>query len=315
MCTAIFDNKYGCFFGRTLDLEYSLGQEVAKTDQGTALSFIYEGKIEAKFAFIGMAHRARREADGEHIPLYFDGMNERGLAIAALNFYGFAHYAKRADRCRNLASFEVIPYILANCGNIDCVKKLLSGANITADSFSSKLPATPLHFMVADKEGAIVIEQTESGLKIHENPTGVMTNSPTLDYHMLKLSEYSYLSPNPPINNLSPKADLPQFSRGLGAVGLPGDFSSSSRFIRAAFLKNHTIMPTQGLFGDADENAARDRFFHVMSGVSVPLGCIMTNESKPVCTVYTSVCDMEKLAYHYISYTDPKIRTAFLLNP
>lgn len=312
MCTAIFDNKYGSFFGRTLDLEYSLGQEVVKTARGSRLSFIYEGKIESGFAFIGMAHKARKEVGGEDIPLYFDGMNECGLAVAALNFFGLAHYTKKADRCRNLASFEVIPYILATCGNIDCVRKLLFGANITSDSFSRELPPTPLHFMVADREGAIVIEQTESGLKIHDDPVGVMTNSPAFDYHMLKLSEYSYLSPYQPENNLSPQTSLPLFSRGLGAVGLPGDFSSSSRFIRACFLKNHTLMPESERLGALGENTARDRFFHIMSGVSVPLGCVMTAENKPVCTVYSSVCDLDKLAYHHFSYTEREIRTVFL---
>ena len=312
MCTAIFDNKHGSFFGRTLDLEYSLGQEVVRTERGSRLSFIYEGKIESGFAFIGMAHKAKREDGGEDIPLYFDGMNECGLAIAALNFFGLAHYTPKADRCRNLASFEVIPYILATCGNIDCVRKLLLGANITADSFSRELPPTPLHFMVADRRGAIVIEQTESGLKIHDDPVGVMTNSPAFDYHMLKLSEYSYLSPYQPKNDLSPQTSLPLFSRGLGAIGLPGDFSSSSRFIRACFLKNHTLMPEGDRLGDPGENAARDRFLHIMSGVSVPLGCVMTTENKPVCTVYSSVCDLDKLAYHHFSYTEREIRTVFL---
>jgi choloylglycine hydrolase len=312
MCTAIFDNKYGSFFGRTLDLEYSLGQEVVRTERGSRLSFIYEGKIESGFAFIGMAHKAKREDGGEDIPLYFDGMNECGLAVAALNFFGFAHYTKKADRCRNLASFEVIPYILATCGNIDCVRKLLFGANITADSFSHELPPTPLHFMVADRQGAIVIEQTESGLKIHDDPVGVMTNSPVFDYHMLKLSEYSYLSPYQPENDLSPQTSLSLFSRGLGAIGLPGDFSSSSRFIRACFLKNHTLMPERDRLGALGENTARDRFLHIMSGVSVPLGCVMTTENKPVCAVYSSVCDLDKLAYHHFSYTEREIRTVFL---
>jgi len=312
MCTAIFDSKYGHFFGRTLDLEYSLGQEVVKTERGAEISFIYEGKISSKFAFMGMAHKARREDGGEEVPLYFDGMNECGLSVAALNFFGFAHYAKKSDRCRSLASFEVIPYILSNCGNIDCVKKLLYSASITADHFSTHLPPTPLHFFVADKDGSIVIEQTTKGLKIYDDPVGVMTNSPPFDYHMLKLAEYSYISPNPPEPHICNETYLHQFSRGLGAIGLPGDFSSSSRFVRAVFLKNHTRILTESLLVNVRGSAARDRFFNILSGVSVPLGCIMTSEHKPVCTVYTSVCDMDSLAYHYFTYSDREIKTIFL---
>ena len=309
MCTAIFDNKYGAFFGRTLDLEYSLGQRVIKTRRGSELSFLYEGKIESKFSFLGMAHVARRDESGRESPLYFDGVNECGLSVAALNFFGFAKYSEKREKCRNLASFEIIPYILSSCGNIDCVRKLLMCANITADAFSDALPPTPLHFMVADREGAIVIEQTERGLQIHENRVGVMTNSPTFDYHMLRLSDYAALSPCFLGNTFCPAVELERYSRGLGAFGLPGDFSSSSRFVRAAFVKEHTLMAGEtGLFKECG-TSARDRIFHILSSTSVPLGCVMTDENMSVCTVYTSVCDMENLTYHYFTYDDREVRS------
>ena len=312
MCTAIFDNKYGAFFGRTLDLECSLGQEMVRTERGSEISFLHEGKIESKFSFLGMAHKAKRGNNGEDVPLYFDGMNECGLSVAALNFYGFAKYNEKREKCRNLASFEILPYILSNCGNVDCVRKLLACANITNDAFSASLQPTPLHFMVADRERAIVIEQTARGLEIHDNKVGVMTNSPTFDYHMTRLADYSALSSQPPENSLCSGIELAQYSRGLGAVGLPGDFSSGSRFVRAVFLKNHTLMPSAALFEHDEKRAALDRMFLVLSGVSVPLGCVMTDADKPVCTVYTSVCDMDALAYHYTTYTDREIRSVAL---
>ena len=312
MCTAVFDNKYGAFFGRTLDLEYTLGEEVCRTERGGKLDFLYEGERISRFSFIGMACRAQRGGGGEYIPLYFDGMNECGLAVAALNFYGFAQYNKKREKCRNLASFEVIPYILSSCGNVDCVKKLLSCANITDDAFSSSFPPTPLHFMVADKISTIVIEQTERGLEIYDNEVGVMTNSPTFDYHLLRLADYVSLSPEPPQNTLCPSVNMQQYSRGIGGVGLPGDFSSSSRFVRAAFVKSHTLIHGGELQFVESENAARDRFLHIMSSVSVPLGCIMTDGKNPVCTVYTSACDLENLTYHYFTYTDRNIRSTSL---
>ena len=312
MCTAIFDNKYGAFFGRTLDLEYTLGEEICRTEQGSRLDFMYEGEMTSRFSFVGMACRAQKEGGGEYIPLYFDGMNECGLAVAALNFYGFAKYNKKRSRCRNLASFEVIPYILSSCGNVDCVRKLLSCANITSDAFSPAFPPTPLHFMVADRECAIVIEQTECGLEIYNNEVGVMTNSPTFDYHLLRLSDYAALSPEPPQNTLCPSVKMSQYSRGLGAIGLPGDFSSSSRFIRAAFVKSHTLLPSQDFLFAQEEVAARDRFLHIMSSVSVPFGCVLTDEKRPVCTVYTSACDLQHLVYHHFTYTDRNIKSISL---
>ncbi len=309
MCTAIFDNRYGNFFGRTLDLECSFGEEVVRTEKSEELSFLYEGKMDSRFGFIGMAHKAMREGDGELIPLYYDGMNESGLCIAALNFPKFAVYNEKKDKCRNLASFEVIPFVLANCGNIDCVKKLLSGANITNDAFSNKYQPAPLHWMIADRERSIVVEQTVRGLDIYENTVGVMANSPTFDYHMIRLSDHVKLSAEPPENKLCPKIELPHYSRGLGGVGLPGDFSSTSRFVRAVFVKEHTLMPSKTLFDKETESLALERFFHVMSSVSVPLGCVITEGDKPACTVYTSVCDMNSLTYHYFTYDDRQMKS------
>ncbi len=312
MCTAIFDNRYGHFFGRTLDLECTYGEEVVRTKKSAELSFLYEGKMDSRFAFVGMCHKAQGEKDGEEIPLYYDGMNESGLCIAALNFPKFAVYNEKKDKCRNLASYEVIPYVLANCGNVECVKKLLSSANITNDNFSSKYPSAPLHWIIADRESAVVVEQTSRGLDIFENTVGVMTNSPTFDYHMIRLSDYAALSPTSPPNDLCPETELPHYSNGLGAVGLPGDFSSSSRFARAVFVKEHTHIPSRALFNNNIKSAELTRLFDIISAVSVPLGCIMAEDGKPICTQYTSVCDMDNLSYHYFTYGDRDIKTVEL---
>ncbi len=322
MCTAIFDNKYGHFFGRTLDLEHSYGEEVIRTDKGEELSFIYEGEIDSRFAFVGMAHRAKRSAEcgaqsaerrtaGE-VALYYDGMNESGLCIAALNFPKYAVYREKRERCRNLASFEVIPYILSSCGNIDCVEKLLSRVNVTSDAFSRALLPTALHWLIADRERSVVVEQTRRGFELIENPVGVMTNSPSFDFHMARLADYASLSPYQRENTLSPNASLLQYSQGLGAFGLPGDFSSVSRFVRAVYIKSHTLIPSDAWFEKESDGAELDRFFTVLGSVSVPLGCIMTESDKPVCTVYTSACDMDKLTYHYFTYGDRNIKSVQL---
>ncbi len=286
-----------------------------RTNKGDELSFLYEGRLASRFDFIGMAHRARSAECGDmnakcggEAALYYDGMNESGLCVAALNFPRCAVYREKRERCRNLASFEVIPYILSNCGNIDCVEKLLSRVNITSDAFSKTLLPTPLHWLIADRERAVVVEQTRRGFGLIEAPTGVMTNSPSYEHHMARLSEYAALSPYPSENKICHGVDLTDYSRGLGAFGLPGDFSSVSRFVRAVYVKSHTLIPSDAWFEKEIESAELDRFFTVLGSVSIPLGCVMTESDKPVCTVYTAVCDMDSLTYHYFTYGDRKAR-------
>ena len=145
MCTVITD---GNIFGRTLDLEMSLGERVVKLPRGHAFEFKYEGKIASEYSIIGMAY-----LEGG-VPLFFDGMNECGLAAAALNFKGFAHYGCALSNKRNLASYELIPRLLYSCKSVAECRRLLSDVNITNDAFSSSLPPTDLHWIVADKNEA-----------------------------------------------------------------------------------------------------------------------------------------------------------------
>ncbi len=307
MCTVIFDNRYGHFFARTLDLEMSYGEEVVRTEKSQELSFLYEGKMDSRFAFLGMALKAKNES-GNEVALYFDGMNESGLCVAALNFPHYAAYREKGNGSKNLASFEVIPYILANCGSVDCVEKLLMGANITSDAFSSELAPMPLHYIVADRERAIVIEPLCDGLKIYDDPVGVLTNSPPLPYHLSRLSEHASLSPYSPQNSLYPDIELQMYARGLGGYSLPGDWSSSSRFVRAVFVKAHTMIAEKA----EDKNARLERMTDMMSSVSHPYGCVMTDDGRAVYTVYTAFCDMDGLSYCYFTHDDRKMRSVDL---
>ena len=160
MCTAIYDDG---FFGRTLDLECSYGENVVITPRGYKFRFLYENDS-GENGMIGVAHME----DG--VPLYYDGMNEMGLCVAGLNFPKYAVYQKFKEGMINIASFEFIPYILKNCDSVEDVIKLLGDINITEDNFSATLTATPLHWMIVDKKAAIVVESGENGLKVHKNP-------------------------------------------------------------------------------------------------------------------------------------------------
>ena len=172
MCTAIFDRKNGAFFGRTLDLECSYGEKIKRLSRGESYPFIHEGAVTCEYSLIGTAVSVNSQ------PLFYDAINEKGLCAAALNFPKFAVYHPQKDAQLNLASFELIPYLLSQCATVGEALNALKGAVITSDSISDEFKSTTLHWMIADKERAIVVESVEDGLKIYDNPIGIMTNSP-----------------------------------------------------------------------------------------------------------------------------------------
>lgn len=298
MCTAVSINDNAHLFGRTLDLECSLGERVVITPRGFNTKFreIAHG---AQYAMIGAAHLV----DG--IPLYYDGMNEAGLCAAALNFPVYAVYTDTGAEKRGIPSYAVIPEVLRNCKSIGEAKELLRGASITREPFREGLPPTPLHWLISDKSAAIVVEPVEDGLKIYDTPIGVLSNSPPYPYQIVRLCDYMALSPVAPSNTLAPSLSLSHYSRGMGAIGLPGDFSSSSRFVRAVYSKMHT-RPTS--------NTAISRFFHIMGTVNVPCGAVVTEKGDAVYTVYTSCMDKDEKIYYFTTYNNSRVRGVRLSN-
>lgn len=300
MCTAINSTGNYHLFGRTLDLEYSYGEKLTVLPRNFRLDFSHGRPFISHLSMIGIAHISAGVA------LYYDAINEAGVAMAALNFPNDAVYSDdvKAER-DNVASFELITWVLCQCESVDAAEKLLSGVNIVADKFSNDLPSTPLHWIVADKQRAITVEQTRYGLKIYDNPWGIITNSPDFPYHTTRLADFLSLDSNVPKNTLSPQKEIPLYSRGLGASGLPGDFSSASRFIRAVFLDSHTE------HGES-EIAEVGRFFHIMSNLSVPCGSVKTSEGQSVMTVYTSCACSNTMSYYFTTYGCRRIKAAAL---
>ena len=293
MCTAISLHGRHALSGRTLDLEYSFGERAVIIPRKFKHKFRRACLPAGSYAIMGIAHIAGG------VPLFYDAMNENGLYAAALNFPRRAVYSDYKEGVINLASFEVIPYILSSSKSIDDAEDMFRRVNIVGDSFSPDLPATPLHWFFSDGARSIVCEPLGEGLKIYGNPSGVMTNSPELPYHILNLSNYMRCSPEPPKNSLCPNLALENYSRGLGGIGLPGDYSSESRFVRAAFAKTHTVCESSGEISS---------FFHIMDTVSVPRGCILTDEGLPVSTVYTSCADLSSGEYFFTTYENRRVR-------
>lgn len=293
MCTAISVNKKNHYFGRNLDFEHTFGEQIIITPRNYRFYFKNGEERKAKNAIIGMGI----EKCG--YPLYFDAVNEKGLGIAGLNFPENAHYnEKKADKI-NIASFEVIPYILSECENLSDTKKLLSDVNITKEAFSAEITPTPLHFLIADKSGAICLEQTERGIEVYENPVGVLTNNPEFTIQLFNLSNYMSVSAKETENRFSQKINLKAYSRGMGTIGLPGDFSSASRFVRASFTKLNSE------FGDS-ENEILHQFFHILYSVYQLKGCVKTQDDF-VITNYTSCCNTDKGIYYYTTYYNSNI--------
>lgn len=286
MCTAISLNTHGHYFGRTLDLEHRYKEEIVVMPRSFPLALRCRPVIRKHLAVIGMAS----VEDG--CPLYYDAANENGLAAAALNFPGYAHYAQNTGRENCIASFELIPFVLSQCGSVSQARRLLSGVRIVDSPFSEKLPASPLHWLIADRQEAIAVEQTDSGLSVLDHPARVMTNSPPLSHQLLHLAQHMALSPNQPENSCVPHAPLPHFSRGMGALGLPGDWSSPSRFVRAAFLAAHSAC------GESEEENVR-QLFHLLAAVAHPRGCVLAGDRYQI-TQYTS-CFSERTGTYYLT--------------
>ncbi len=236
----------------------------------------------------------------ENYPLYYEATNEKGLSIAGLNFPENAVYFEKSDTKDNIAPFELIPWILCQCKNICEAKSLLIKINIYKINFSEKFKVSPLHWLIADENSAITLEQTKDGLKIYDNPVGVLTNNPTFDFHMTNLSNFMNLTPLQPENRFSKNINLKPYSLGMGAIGLPGDLSSASRFIRATFAKTNSV-------SDNCESESVNQFFHILSNVEQPRGLNSLEKNKFEYTLYSCCCNTNKGIYYYTTYENSQI--------
>jgi len=294
MCTAVTYCTKDHYFGRNLDLEYSYQESVTITPRHYPFSFRMTGEINSHYAIIGMAY----VADG--YPLYYDATNEMGLSMAGLNFPQNADYKDADPEKENISPFEFIPWILSQCENIAQVRQRLEKINLVSIDFSAQLPLSPLHWIIADRSEAITVECVRDGLKVYDNPVGVLTNNPTFDYHMIHLRDYMGVTGKVPDNRFASSLDLKPYSLGMGSIGLPGDMSSSSRFVRAAFTKMNSISAE-------DESSSISQFFHILTSVAQPRGCTQVKGDDYEFTLYTSCCNTDQGIYYYRTYENSQI--------
>ena len=294
MCTAITYQTKQLYFGRTLDYECSYGEQVTVTPRNYPFDFRHAGPVHTHYAMIGMAH----VADG--YPLYYDAVNEKGLCMAGLNFVGNAVYAQPKPDRTNIAQFEFIPWLLGRCASVAQARTELSKLNLTGAPFSAALPAAQLHWLLADKDEAVVIESMADGLHVYDDPAGVLTNNPPFPQQLFNLNNYMALSPRQPENRFSGALGLHCYSRGMGALGLPGDLSSMSRFVRVAYTKlNAVCRDTEA------ENVSQ--FFHILGAVEQQRGCCEVEPGAYEYTIYTSCCNAARGIYYYTTYDNHQI--------
>ena len=274
MCTALALRSDRLWFGRTLDIEEPYGETVVLAPRLFPFRFRHAGARDRGLAMLGAAHLHRG------VPLYYDAVNECGLAMAALRFPKYAVYRPASGK-ESVASFELIPYLLGLCRSMTEAKERLEGLSIADGAVSDELRTTPLHWLLSDGRRSLVIEPLASGLAVTEAPLGVLTNAPP----------YAEQLENPALQTLHREH----------AEGLPGDFSSPSRFARMAYVRQNA----RGV-------STPERCFHLLDTVTVPHGCATGIEGRPISTRYTACIDLSRGIYYSATDTRRSLREAHL---
>jgi choloylglycine hydrolase len=291
-------------FARTLEFAVDLQSNIIVVPRGKDCVGTAPGdkpglRWKTKYGIVG--------ANAFDLPVTVDGLNEKGLSVGLFYFPGFAKYQdiKSEDIGKALAPWELGVFLLGTCSD---VKEAVAAArNVRVGDVVQKdmgfVP--PVHFIVTDTSGnCVVLEYIGGELKVHVNPLGVMSNSPTFDWHMTNLSNYvTMTSKNIEKIDLAGK-EIKGLGQGSGMLGLPGDFTPPSRFVRAvAFSK--TALPVEG---------AKDgvlQAFHILNQFDIPKGAARGIEhGKEVSdyTIWTSAADLKNLRYYFRTYDNSRIR-------
>ena len=316
MCTAVTYTTKDHYFGRTFDWEVSYGEQIAFMPRNYPLYFRKQPALKCHYALLGMAVVVESVSDGvaaeengnagaTQTPLYYDAINEKGLGMAGLNFPDNTDYKEPAEGMDNIAPFELIPWILGQCETVEDAKGLLERMNLVKIPFGRQYPLSPLHWIIADKKEAITVECVKEGLKVYDNPVGVLTNNPPFDMHMFYLTNFMQLSGGEPENRFAEDLCLVPYSRGMGAMGLPGDWSSASRFVRCAFAKKNSR-------SGSSEPESVSQFFRILGSVEQIRGCValekrQSGEGIYEISVYTSCCNLDKGLYYYKTYENSTV--------
>lgn len=302
MCTGVrfSDGEGNMYFGRNLDWSEGYGEKVVITPRGYKYKSAFLGEMANSPALIGMGIVA------ENTPLYFDCANEHGLAVAGLNFPGYASYEPDAvDGKTNVAAYEFPLWVALNFKTVEEIEKALPGVVIVAKPINEQYPVSELHWLIGDSKRSIVVEYTSSGMEIYENDFDVLTNQPGYEWHKENMRNYMNLFSMMPKGVKWNKAVMHAFGSGSLMRGLPGGFYSTDRFVRVAYLNTH--YPVQK---SEAENVSR--LFHTLAGVAMIDGGAAMADGAYEKTIYTGGYSAAAKTYYYNTYENPAIQSVAL---
>ena len=246
-----------------MDIYYHLDFQTAETKSDDGFSFSNGVHLNKCYGIIGTA------VEADDCPLFADGMNTEGLCMAGLEFPEWAYYfPSYSESKHNIAPYEMIPWVLTQCATVDQAEKLLKNTHIIDRPFKDDLPLTPLHWMIADRKRSLIAEPTKEGLKLYNGDANVLTNAPEYPFHAVNLRQYTRMTSEYPTTDSPENAP---FSSGFGAIGLPGDFSSASRFIKAAFTARNSAA--------VSEAEGVSELFRALMTVAVPRGAVIAHNT------------------------------------
>jgi choloylglycine hydrolase len=292
--------------GRTLEFGIFLDNSVVVVPRGyafTGSTKLGDGKKwTAKYASVGII-----VADNQRI---LDGMNEKGLSTGSFYFPGYAKYSVTTKKNKNISmsSSDFTQWILSMFSTVDEVRKAIKNNEVAISPvLTPGFPpqVQPFHFVVYDKTGkSLVIEPIDGKLKLYDNPIGVITNSPTFDWHMTNLSNYVNLLAHTPDEVKLFDTTIKPLGQGSGMLGLPGDFTPPSRFVRAAAFAASSIPEKTAEKGVL-------QLLHVLNSFDIPVGAARTIEDGKIFSDYTMLTvirDTKNLCYYYKTYNDQSIK-------
>lgn len=297
MCTAVrfIDGEDNMFFGRNLDWSFSYGEKVLYTPK----DYNYQPAFNAEdrnHAVLGVGIIA------DDTPLYFDCANDAGLAVAGLNFPGYAEYAPDSvNLTTNVAAYEFPLWVARNFTSVDDVEEALKNVTIVAKPINDQYPVSMLHWIIGDATRSIVVEYMADGMHVYHDDIDALTNQPQFPYHMQNLINYINADPKPIESVKWGNADLKAWGAGLSAHGLPGDPNSTSRFVRVSYTNAH--YPQQK--GEQDNVT---RLFKTLSSAAMVDGNSMMSNGQYEKTIFTSGFSANTMTYYKNTYDDPTIR-------
>ena len=304
MCTALTLASHDGFhlFGRNMDLEYNFNQSVITVPRNFPLKNRLTNKIgRTPLGIMGMGTVM------DNHPMLADGFNELGLACAGLNFPKYAHYQETSEKgAYNMAPYDMILWLLSSFATVDEVRREVGNVCLVGERFAPDVPLPTLHWIVTDAKGdCIVIESTKDGISAYDNPVGVLSNSPEFPWHLTNLNQYAGLVSASPADTQWGTHNLSPDGQGGGLHGLPGDSYPASRFVRAAFMRNHAV----GLETGAGALAT---FFHILNNLAMAPGTVHTAQGMADITQYSSAMCLEERVYYYRTHNNFQINAVHM---